>query len=76
VQLRSIDWDILPALLRTAEAKLGITKPTLRYVIVDPAWTFNNDQPTVMVYLTDDYGGAYLAADVDGTVVRLYPRQR
>ncbi len=50
--------------------------PTPRYVIVDPAWTFNNDQPTVMIYLTDDYGGAYLAANTDDTVVTKYPRGR
>ncbi|MFI7668184.1 protein kinase [Nocardia sp. NPDC049526] len=76
VKLSSINWDILPDLFRTADESLGIPNPTLRYVIVDPAWTFNNDQPTVMVYLTDDYGGAYLAADTDGTVVTKYPRGR
>ncbi|WP_433629167.1 serine/threonine-protein kinase [Nocardia sp. CA-120079] len=76
VKLSSINWDILPDLFRTADESLGIPTPTLRYVIVDPAWTFNNDKPTVMVYLTDDYGGAYLAADTDGTVVTKYPRGR
>ncbi|MEU0499804.1 protein kinase [Nocardia sp. NPDC005998] len=76
VKLNSINWDILPTLLRTAEESLGIPTPTLRYVIVDPSWTFNNNQPTVMVYLTDDYGGAYLAANTDGTVVTMYPRGR
>ncbi|WP_433711538.1 protein kinase domain-containing protein [Nocardia sp. CA-084685] len=76
VKLSAINWDILPDLLRTADESLGIPTPTLRYVIVDPAWTFNNDQPTVMVYLTDDYGGAYLAANTDGTVVTKYPRGR
>ncbi|WP_062991688.1 serine/threonine-protein kinase [Nocardia anaemiae] len=77
IKLSSINWDILPDLFRTADESLGIPTPTLRYVIVDPAWTFNNDQPTVMVYLTDDYGGAaYLAANTDGTVVTKYPRGR
>ncbi|MET8875026.1 protein kinase [Nocardia sp. NPDC004604] len=76
VKLNSINWDILPTLLHTAEESLGIPTPTLRYVIVDPSWTFNNNQPTVMVYLTDDYGGAYLAANTDGTVVTMYPRGR
>lgn len=76
VKLSSINWDILPDLLRTADESLGIPTPTLRYIIVDPSWTFNNNQPTVMVYLTDDYGGAYLAANTDGTVVTTYPRGR
>lgn len=77
VQLSSINWDILPALLRAADDQLGVPAPTSRYVIVDPAWTFNDDRPTIMVYLSDDYGGsAYLAADVDGTVVKVYARER
>jgi hypothetical protein len=76
VSLRSIDWDILPTLMRAAEDQLNVPSPTLRYVIVDPAWTFNEERPTIMVYLTDDYGAAYLAADVDGTVVKTYPRER
>ncbi|MEV6431269.1 serine/threonine-protein kinase [Nocardia sp. NPDC051463] len=76
VTLSSINWDILPTLMRAAEDQLNVGTPTLRYVIVDPAWTFNDDRPTIMVYLTDDYGSAYLAADVDGTVVKVYARER
>ncbi|MFQ6325936.1 protein kinase domain-containing protein [Nocardia sp. CWNU-33] len=76
VNLSSINWDILPTLMRAAENQLNVPTPTLRYVIVDPAWTFNDDRPTIMVYLTDDYGSAYLAADVDGTVVKVYSRER
>ncbi|MCX4096078.1 serine/threonine-protein kinase [Nocardia sp. alder85J] len=75
VALRSIDWDVIPTLLQTAEAQLGIPHPTNRYLIIDPEWTFNDDKPTIRVYLTDDYGGAYLAADVDGTVVTVMPRK-
>jgi len=75
VDLATISWDALPALLQTAQAKLGVAEPTARYVIVDPAWTFNDDKPTLLVYLSDDYGGGYLAADIDGTVVRLVPRK-
>lgn len=76
VTLSSINWDALPSLFRTAEESLNIPAPTLRYIIVKPAWTFNNDQPTVLIYLTDDYGGAYLAATTTGTVLTLYPRER
>ncbi|MBF6237487.1 protein kinase [Nocardia otitidiscaviarum] len=76
VRLSSISWDILPDLLRAADAQLGVADPTSRYLIIDPAWTFNSDRPTIMVYLSDDYGGsAYLAADLDGTVVKVYPRE-
>jgi serine/threonine protein kinase len=76
VNLRSVNWDALPTLFQTAVDRLGIPKPTARYVIVNPAWTFNDDKPTVLVYLSDDYGGAYLAADIDGTVVKAMPRER
>ncbi|WP_026343359.1 serine/threonine-protein kinase [Nocardia sp. BMG111209] len=75
VALRSINWDNLPALLDAADAQLGVPNPTMRYIIIDPAWTFNDDRPTIRVYLTDDYGGAYLAADTDGTVVTVMPRK-
>ncbi len=70
-----ISWGTLPALLQTAQAKLGVPKPTMRYVIVDPSWAFNDDKPTLLVHLNDEYGGAYLAADIDGTVVKLMPRK-
>ncbi|MET7771160.1 serine/threonine-protein kinase [Nocardia sp. NPDC005366] len=76
IQLSSINWDVVPGLFDTANEKLGIPKPTLRYVIVDPAWTFNDDRPTLLVYLTDDYGGAYLAANLDGSIVTMFPRGR
>lgn len=75
VKLSSFNWDAVPGLLRTAERTLGVAEPTNRYLFVDPAWAFANDQPVVLVYLTDDYGGAYLAADMRGRVLRSYPRR-
>jgi hypothetical protein len=75
VKLRSLNWDALPTLMRRAERSLGVPKPKLRYVIVDPSWTFAGDKPTMLIYLTDDYGGAYLAADRQGKVIRAYPRE-
>lgn len=74
VRLGTIDWSVVPRLFTTAEAELGIGTPTMRYFIIEPAWTFNNEKPTLLIYLTDEYGGAYLAADLDGTVVTKYPR--
>ncbi|MEU8104402.1 serine/threonine-protein kinase [Nonomuraea muscovyensis] len=69
------DWDVLPKVQRAAEQRLGIDKPTSRYVIVQGAWTFADDQPTILYYLSDEYGGAYLAADRKGKVVRVYARE-
>ncbi|MEU8344416.1 Serine/threonine protein kinase [Actinomadura meyerae] len=66
-------WDALPALMRRAERTLKVPEPTNRYVIVKAAWTFNGDQPTMMIYLTDDYGGGYLAVNRKGKVIKTVP---
>ncbi|MBC6471098.1 hypothetical protein [Actinomadura alba] len=57
-----------------SERTLGVAKPTNRYLVVDPAWAFANDRPVMLMYLSDEYGGAYLAADIKGKVLRRVPR--
>ncbi|GGO61715.1 hypothetical protein GCM10012289_04610 [Nonomuraea cavernae] len=74
VKLSSFNWDALPALWRTADNRLGIPKATSRYLIVHGSWTFADDQPVLLAYLSDEYGGAYLAADIKGKVLTLMPR--
>ncbi|MFC4123312.1 serine/threonine-protein kinase [Nocardia rhizosphaerae] len=74
VRLSDFDWDTVPELFLVAERDLGVPEPTSRYLIVEPAWTFNDDRPTLLVYVSDDYGGGYLAADPDGTIVDKIPR--
>ncbi|MER6942985.1 serine/threonine-protein kinase [Nonomuraea sp. NPDC000554] len=74
VKLSSFNWDALPALLRTADRRLGVKKPTSHYVTVEAAWPFAGYQPVLLVYVADDYGGGYLAADRKGKVLRLTPR--
>ncbi|MFG3437779.1 protein kinase [Nonomuraea sp. NPDC047897] len=69
------DWSVLPKVQRAAEQRLNIDKPTSRYVIVQSAWTFADDRPTILYYLSDEYGGAYLAADRGGKVVSVYARE-
>lgn len=70
VDLKTFAWDALPALMRRAERTLKVPKPTNRYVIVRAAWAFNGDAPTMFVYLTDEYGGGYLAVNTKGKVIR------
>ncbi|MFF2550623.1 protein kinase [Nocardia sp. NPDC058058] len=73
VALGGINWDILPALLSTAQDKLAVPNPKNHYIIIDPAWTFNDNKPTLLVYYSDEYnGGGYVAANVDGTIVSVY----
>ncbi|MEI7034662.1 serine/threonine-protein kinase [Streptomyces pratensis] len=74
VDLDSVAWDALPALLRTAQETLNIPEPESRYVIVDPASPFHGDRPVLRVYVSDTHGGAYLTADLDGRVIDRSPR--
>ncbi|RPK91194.1 MULTISPECIES: serine/threonine-protein kinase [Streptomyces] len=76
VDLDSVDWDALPALLTTAEKTLNIPEPESRYVIVDPSSPFHEDRPVLRVYVSDRHGGAYLTAHLDGQVIEKNPRPK
>ncbi|MFJ3432775.1 serine/threonine-protein kinase [Streptomyces cyaneofuscatus] len=76
VDLNSVDWDALPALLRTARTSLNIPEPESSYVIVDPSSPFHGDRPVLRVYVSDKYGGAYLTAELDGRVIEKNPREK
>ncbi|NEC98947.1 serine/threonine protein kinase, partial [Streptomyces albidoflavus] len=74
VDLDRFDWDALPGLMAEAEKRLGVEKPENRYFIVDPASPFHDKQPVLRLYLSDEYGGGYLTADLDGKVIDVSPR--
>ncbi|MFI7234723.1 protein kinase [Streptomyces cyaneofuscatus] len=76
VDLNSVDWDALPALLRTARTSLNILEPESSYVIVDPSSPFHGDRPVLRVYVSDKYGGAFLTAGLDGRVIEKNPREK
>ncbi|PVC87636.1 serine/threonine protein kinase [Streptomyces sp. CS090A] len=76
VDLDSVDWDALPALLRTARTSLNILEPESSYVIVDPSSPFHGDRPVLRVYVSDSYGGAFLTAELDGRVIEKNPREK
>ncbi|MFE9376955.1 protein kinase [Streptomyces sp. NPDC006855] len=76
VDLDSVDWDALPALLKTAEGTLSIDEPESSYVIVDPSSPFHDDRPVLRVYVTDSHGGAFLTAELDGRVIEKNPRPK
>ncbi|MFI7100867.1 serine/threonine-protein kinase [Streptomyces sp. NPDC050161] len=73
--LEDIDWDAVPKLLKRAEAELGVDKPTSRYLVLNPPSTLFHTGPGISVYLSDDYGSAYLKADVDGKVIAVHPQE-
>jgi tRNA A-37 threonylcarbamoyl transferase component Bud32 len=71
LDLNSVNWDALPRLWKRADKELGVDKPTLRYVnlstdIIDGTASMN-------FYLTNDYGGGYLHANLEGEVIDVYP---
>ncbi|MET9659629.1 protein kinase [Streptomyces sp. NPDC006510] len=74
VDLEKFNWDALPGLIRRADKELGVAEPTSHYVDIDPASPFDDYQPTLSVYVLDEYGGAYLRADINGKVLKKYPR--
>ncbi|MBM7057111.1 serine/threonine-protein kinase [Streptomyces durocortorensis] len=76
VDLDSVDWDALPALLKTAEETLNVQKPESSYVIVDPSSPFHDDRPVLRVYVSDAHGGAFLTAELDGRVIEKNPRPK
>ncbi|WP_460306706.1 serine/threonine-protein kinase [Actinocorallia aurea] len=69
VDFEGFAWNKLPALLKAAEKDLKVPEPTSRYLIIDAEWTFNDDKPTIRVYMADKYGGGYLAADKKGKII-------
>ncbi|MFF2224886.1 protein kinase [Streptomyces globisporus] len=76
IDLDSVDWDALPALLQTAEKTLNVDDPESSYVIVDPSSPFHDDRPVLRVYVSDAHGGAFLTAELDGRVIEKNPRPK
>ncbi|WP_435897285.1 serine/threonine-protein kinase [Streptomyces tsukubensis] len=74
VELSRYDWDVVPALLRTAERDLKVKNPTTRYLIVRPPNTTFDTPAGLSVYLTNEYSETgYLFADAKGKVVSKHP---
>ena len=72
LDLDEVNWDALPALWERANNELGVAKPTMRYVVVDT--DIIDGTASMRLYLSDDYGAAFLEAKLTGEVVELYPR--
>ncbi|MFC5286408.1 serine/threonine-protein kinase [Actinokineospora guangxiensis] len=72
LDLDDVNWDALPSMWKRAEKDLGVPKPTMRYIIIDT--DIIDGTAEFKLYLSDDYGGAYLLADLNGRVLKLYPR--
>ncbi|MFJ7586544.1 protein kinase [Streptomyces sp. NPDC097617] len=70
IDMSTVNWDALPALLEQAKKELGVEKPTSTYVIVEP-WMMDQ-VPCMRPYLSDEYGrGGYVLAGIDGKVKKV-----
>ncbi|MFF2846559.1 serine/threonine-protein kinase [Streptomyces sp. NPDC058001] len=74
VDLADFDWDALPALFETADLTLNVSKPTARYILMNQALELIRSQPTLSIYVADDYGAGYLVADTKGKVIETHPQ--
>jgi hypothetical protein len=72
IDVDSVDWDVVPALLTTAGKKLEFPKPTMRYVYL--RGDLFSDKPSLYIYLVNDYDAAFLESDLEGHVTALHPR--
>ncbi|MFI6582410.1 hypothetical protein [Embleya sp. NPDC050493] len=72
IDLNALPYERLPALVREAQTKLGITDPTSWRITVDPDAATGT--LTIRVTVTDAAGKASLEADAQGKVTKRNPR--
>ena len=72
LDLDDVKWDTLPGLWNRAKKDLGIAKPTLTYIVIQT--DIIDGEATMSLYMTDDYGAAYLQATLAGKVLQVYSR--
>ncbi|XVS61500.1 protein kinase domain-containing protein [Actinosynnema sp. CA-299493] len=72
IDLNEVNWDAVPALFEQANKDLGVPQPTMRYVMIDI--DIIDKTPSFRVYVVDDYGAAFLEANLKGEVQETYPR--
>lgn len=66
VDLRTVSWDALPALMGRADKDCKVEHPTLSYAIVKP--DIISDKPSLYYYRVDDYRTCFIEATVKGKV--------
>ncbi|MGN9838905.1 serine/threonine-protein kinase [Nonomuraea sp. H19] len=73
IDLDKYKWNALPALIKTADKRLGVPKPINRYVRVDSDRLSASPRQVLRVYVSDKYRSGYLVASPAGKVLRTYP---
>ena len=68
----TVNWEALTTLFTVANRDLKVPNPNLRYFVVDS--DLISQIPEWLVYVSDDYGGGHLAADLHGKITDKYAR--
>lgn len=71
MDLRTVDWDVLPALMRRADKECKVKKPTVSYFLVTS--DIIDNEPYVAYYRVDDYHTCYVQATLKGKVTHVNP---
>ncbi|MGW2353587.1 serine/threonine-protein kinase [Actinacidiphila glaucinigra] len=66
VDLTTVDWDALPALMRRADKECKVEHPKTAYAIVKP--DIISKKPSMYYYRTDEYRTCFIEATVKGRV--------
>ncbi|MFF7678872.1 serine/threonine-protein kinase [Actinacidiphila glaucinigra] len=66
VDLTTVDWDALPALIRRADKECKVEHPKTAYAIVKP--DIISKKPSMYYYRTDEYRTCFIEATVKGRV--------
>ncbi|MFI6481859.1 protein kinase [Nonomuraea sp. NPDC050663] len=76
VDLAKVDWKVMIDGFKRADKVLKVPKPKYRYMVMWAEWVFNNrGEPALGFYLSDEYGGGYLATTLTGKVVATHPAE-
>lgn len=69
MDMATLNWDALPALLEQSQKELAVEIPSSRYLNVSP-WL---GTPAIRPYISDPYGqGGYVLADTDFKIKKVY----
>ncbi|MET9877816.1 serine/threonine-protein kinase [Actinacidiphila glaucinigra] len=71
IDLETVDWDVLPALMRRADKECKVKHPKNSYAIVKP--DIISETPSMYYYRTDDYRTCFIEATLKGKVTYVSP---
>ncbi|MFE0626032.1 serine/threonine-protein kinase [Streptomyces sp. NPDC058864] len=71
IDLKAVDWDVLPALMSRADKECKVRQPTAAYAIVKP--DISSKKPSMYYYRTDEYRTCFIEATLQGKITYVNP---